>query len=526
MRALRLALAPLGLMFGLAVEWVFYDSTLGLALTVVDFAVGCLLIVAGALAWDRRAESRVGPLMTLAGLTWFLGNLGGPFVYLHRGPLVHLVLSYPTGIVRGRAARLVVAAAYLDALFQPLARNDFLTLVLAVAVAFAACRGFFASSGPARRAGSPALFAALAIAAALALAAACRLIGVGHRDAVLLAYDVTIASITVVLLVDLLHSRWAERTVGDLVVDLGATSDVAGLRSKLARALGDPSLVLGYRLDEAGGLVDDAGRRLELPALGSGRTVTRLDEQGAEIGVLVHDDAVLADPVLIDSVAAAAQLALANARLQAEARERAAELEESRRRIVESTDRQRRRLERELAEGPERLLEQAAACLATAMKEAREADSTSIASLEAGIADAQRVVRAFAQGIRPRALSEGGLMRALAVHVAHSPIPVELRGHVSRLPEPIEATLYFVCSEGIANVVKHSRASRVVVEAWGTQSAVFVVVSDNGIGGAHLSTGSGLQGLIDRVEALGGQLEIESRPGHGTSLRAQVPLHA
>jgi len=95
MRPLRLALAPLGIAFGLVAELTFYDSTLGLALPVADFVAGCLLVVAGSVAWERLGESRVGALMTLAGFTWFIGNLGGAAVYLHRGALVQLVLSYP-----------------------------------------------------------------------------------------------------------------------------------------------------------------------------------------------------------------------------------------------------------------------------------------------------------------------------------------------------------------------------------------------------------------------------------------------
>ena len=138
MRALRLALVPLGVGLGLAVEWAFYDPALGLALTAADFAVGLLLIGCGAVAWDRRPESRVGGLMALSGLAWFLGDLGGAAVYFHRGPLVHLVLSYPSGRLRGRLAPAVVAAAYADALIEPLARNDALTVALAAAVALAA----------------------------------------------------------------------------------------------------------------------------------------------------------------------------------------------------------------------------------------------------------------------------------------------------------------------------------------------------------------------------------------------------
>jgi signal transduction histidine kinase len=310
------------------------------------------------------------------------------------------------------------------------------------------------------------------------------------------------------------------------VVDLGAASDTAGLHAKLARALGDPSLVLGYRLDDTSGFVDDAGRPVVLPAPGSGRTVTRLEERGEQIGVLVHDDALLADPVLIDSVAAAAQLALANARLQAEARARAVELESSRRRIVESTDRQRHRLEADLREGPERLLERTAGWLGEAASEASDAGVETISALEAEVEEAWRELREFAQGIRPTVLSTGGLVAALASLAQRSPLPVEIHGELSRLPAPSEATLYFVCSESLANTVKHARASRVAIEVWEVRGAAGVVVCDDGLGGASIEAGSGLRGLIDRVEALGGHLEVESPLGGGTSVRAEVPLPA
>jgi len=524
MRVLRLAVAPLGVAFGLAVEWGFYDSSLGLALTVVDFLVGCLLVVGGTIAWDRRAGSRVGALMTLAGLTWFLGNLGGALVYLHRGPLVHLVLSYPSGRLRGWVSRVVVALAYLDALVEPLARNDKLTIALAAAVAVAACITYVASSGPARKAGAPALVSTLAFAAALWLGAVGRLDAMGHRDAVLLVYDLVIASITLLLLVDLLRGRWAERTVSGLVVDLGATSDSAGLRAKLAHALGDPSLALGYRLDEADGFVDDAGRPLALPAQVSGRTVTSLTERGRQIGVLVHDDAVLADPILIDSVAAAAQLVVANARLQAEARSQATGLESSRRRIVESTDRQRRRLERELREGPERLIDNARVALVEAAATSAGGDADRLAALAAELGRAEEELREFGHGVLPPALTERGLTPALAELARHSPIPVRVTGEIQRLPEPIEATIYFVSAEALANAVKHAAASEVTIDVGTAGDRCRVVIADDGVGGAVASRGSGLTGLRDRVEALGGTLRLDSPPGDGTRVAAEIEL--
>ena len=333
-----------------------------------------------------------------------------------------------------------------------------------------------------------------------------------------------IAFATIALVIDLLRARWAEAVVTELVVDLGARQETATLRGKLARALGDPSLVVGYRLPATGALVDEAGRTVHLPSPGSGREVTSIAVGGHQIAVLVHDEALLADRKLLESVAAAAQFAVANAALQAEARSRADELEASRRRIVEAGDSQRRRLEQELRLGAERRLDRVAMLMADARNAVEPADGASIGTLEAELDEARRELREFAQGVHPAALTERGLVPALTLLAARSTIPVAVEGTIERLPEPIEAALFFVCSEAVANVAKHAAASRISIDlrkegcassspSWTTASAV-----------PTSSHGSGLRGLADRVEALGGRLMIESPPGEGTRIVAELPL--
>ena len=518
-RLIRLGLLLLGVGFGVAVEWGYYDSGLGIGLTVADFAVGFALIGCGAAVGERRGASRIGPLMTLTGFSWFLGNVDAGAVYLHRGPLAHLILAYPRGRVRDRYARAVVAFAYLDALFRPIARVDAVTLVLAVAVAAAGLRTFLVSLGPARRSSAALLAAAVGLAGALALAAAARLTEWGHRDGVLWVYDTSVASIAVLLAADLLRGRWTEATVRGLVVDLGAAEGAVALRARLARALGDPSLLLGYRLPQSGGFVDDAGRTLVLPGAGSGRTLTRLQHDGQEIGVLVHDEALSADRELVDAVTAAARIAIANVQLQAETRAQAAQLEASRRRIVEAADRQRRRLEQQLRLGPEELLERAASHLGGVVA---RGGGGAVAALERELSEARQELRELAQGIRPRTLTEAGLMPTLASLIQRMPIPVEVQGEVGRLPPPVEAALFFVCSEGLANAAKHAHATRVAIEVGETPDRATVAVIDNGAGGAAFERGSGLAGLADRLEALGGTLRLESAPGAGTRLLAEV----
>ena len=523
-RPLELTLVLVGIPLCLTAEWVSYDPSLGLGLAGADVVVGCVLIICGVAAWDRRPESRVGLLMLLAGSTWFLGNVIGALLYLHRGPLVQLNLTYPTGRLRSRLVATVVTAAYLDAVIEPLARNDLLTLLLATAVALTAVYGWARASGPARKAGGPALASALAFAGVLALGAVERLAG-GHRDAaVLWAYDLVIASGAIVLLVDLLRGRWSEAVVTGLMVDLGKPGRTGTLGAKLARALGDPSLVIGYRVPDTDTFVDDAGRAVELPAAGSDRTVTSLVVGNAQVAVLVHDEALLADRQLVESVAAAAQVAVANAALQAEARAQAAELQRSRRRIVEAGDAQRRRIQEEIRRGAGRRLETVAALLVDARTHAAEREAAAVRALESDLGAARHELEEFARGVHPPILTDAGLVPALLQLADRSAIPVDVRGSVGRLRPPVEAALFFVCSEALTNVAKHAAASKVTIHVAANRRRAAIAVVDDGRGGADPSTGSGLRGLADRVEALGGRLALTSRLGEGTRVAAEIEL--
>ena len=522
MRLLRLALLVGAVALAVVAELVSYEAG-DLALVIADAVVGLILVTCGVVAWQRRGESRVGPLMVLSGYTWFAGNLWTQLLYLHRGPLVHLHISYPTGRLRRRLAQVTVTAAYVDALVLPLARSDVLTLVLASLVAAAALEGFLHTSGTARRAGIPALAAALAFATVLAFGAVERLAGWDVDRQALWAYDIVIACLAVILLVDLIRGRWAEAVVADLVVDLGQQADTRTLRDELGRALGDRSLVLGYWLEEEGRYVDDAGLPVELPEPGAGRAVTPLARDGESIAVLVHDEAVLEDQALVEAVASAARMAVSNARLQAEVRARVLELAASRRRIVDAADAQRRRLERELREGAERRLAEVASLLAESRQVAHESAALKVAEVEEEVRAARAELHDFAQGIHPSALTEGGLGTALTELVSRAATPVELELSVGRLNPAVEAAAYFLCSEALANAAKHAKAARMTMRVTDSGGRLVVVIADDGVGGADPARGSGLRGLGDRIEALGGRLSVESPPHLGTRLRAEIP---
>ena len=524
MPGLRFALIPAALALAVVAEWSAYQPGDERGLVVADGAVGFVVLCCAIVASDRHPESRIGPLMGLAGLTWFAGNFWPGLLFLHRGPLVHLHLSYPTGRLRWWPAVATVAVSYVTATIAPLARNDALTVALAVLVAGVAVGGFFRASGTARRAAVPALIAALAFAGVLALGALNQLAGWDAARQVLWAYDIVVAGAVIFLLVDLLRGRWAEAVVTDLVVDLGTRADTGTLRDALGRALGDRSLVLGYWLSDESRYVDDAGNPVEIAKPGADRVATRIERDGQRIAVLVHDAAVLEDPGLVDAVAAAAGFAVANARLHAETRERVTELAASRRRIVEAAGAQRQNLERDLRDGVQQRMSKVAALLAKIRDDVDEPPASLLARLDDELAQTRAELNELARGIHPRVLIEDGLAVALSELAARVGQAVALTVRTPPLPPPIEAAIYFLCAEGLANVAKHASASSVTIDITQMDGRVIVTIDDDGIGGADPHRGAGLRGLADRIETVRGQLVVTDRTGGGTRLEANIPV--
>jgi signal transduction histidine kinase len=271
--------------------------------------------------------------------------------------------------------------------------------------------------------------------------------------------------------------------------------------------------------------VDDLGRELELSQVGADRTVTLVRDGDEPVAALVHDTSVLSDEGLVDSVAAAARIAVANARLQAEVRRQLDELEASRRRIVEAGDAQRRRLETELHEGAELRLSEVASLLDGLARDGGDsAFEAMLVETQGELVRARKELGEFARGVHPRILTDGGLKAAVADLAARAAVPVEVSVADGRFPAPLEAAAYFVCSEGLANVGKYAEASRAAIAVEQRDGRLVVSVRDDGRGGASLDAGSGLRGLADRVEAVGGRLLVESPPGKGTVLSAELPL--
>ena len=514
---LTVALAVAGAAFGIGAE-LAAGAQQGRALAVVDLAVGLLLLGFGATARLRRPESLTGLWLTLTGLAWFTGTLGWPFAYLHRGLLVLVILSYPSGRLRRDSfAAAVVAAAMLDSLVVPLASDDRLTVALAILIVVAALHSFSRSAGSARRAAAPALLAACGFAGGLALGAGLRLTGIETEQPVLWTYDLVIVGVATVLFVDLLRAGWSEAVLRGLVADLGSVRGSPTLRDRLARALGDPTLVVGV-WDGQGSYLDESGAPVDLPADGSGRIATRIDDERAPLALLVHDEAAVDAAELVAPVAAVTRTAVANASLELQVEQQAREIATSRRRLVEAADGERRALQQTLARGPLRRLEEVSAIFTSsdAAGTARVGPDL-LRGVEAGIAE----LTELADGVRPSEL-DGGLRAALPALAARSPLEVSVLVKVGRLPDSVEAAAYFVSSETLANAAKHARAASACVKAVRDADRLRLIVSDDGVGGAD-PEGSGLRGLRDRVEALGGRLRVESAPGAGTRVLAEIP---
>ena len=493
----------------------------GRALAVADLGVGVALVSGGALAWMRRPASRVGLWMWASGVAWFAGTFSSPLVFLHRGPLVQLHLSYPSGRLPTRLARVTVGLSYLDAIVVPFAQDDRLTIALSALVALTAAGVFLRSSGPARKAASPALLAAMLFAAVLSLGAVLRVAGVAADTEVLWTYDLAISAIAVVLVSDLVRARWSQAALTGLVVDLEELAGPTTVQARLARALGDPSLVVASWSPAAGAYVDESGRAVPLPPGGATRVATPISDDGRALAVIIHDRTILADASLLASAASLARVALANGHLHSAVQVQLREIAASRRRLVEAADAERRRIEHLFSEGPARRLQRVSSLLA----EADDAlSSPTVGLLRADVEVASAELSELANGVRPASLARGGLAAALAGLAARAaPLAVSVDADVGRFPDAIEAAAYFVCSEALANATKHSRARIISVRAAVAGGQLVVEVCDDGAGGAD-PHGSGLRGLADRVEALGGSLSIESESAAGTRLRARLPI--
>jgi signal transduction histidine kinase len=567
--------AAASLTLGVGVAWVMFANEVRTA-SVLDvilvLVIGWSFIGAGLLAWQLKPGNSIGTAMIVTGFLRFLAALaqsqnvvlfagGHALEVAYLAGVIYVVLAFPRGRLENNLHRWLFGLAIFAVGPLDIARLVFgghnpqscvgcpTTLIIevvnapgivrAIELALFSLGGLVAASAFAvlvrrwqrasprlRFAIAPVLWVGAASFVAVFLMVANHLLDEPTGDAPHVLLDVVTASVAFAFLVGLGRTRLARSAVADLVIELGNTPGPGELRAALARALRDPSLAIAYWLPDGNRFVDADGQPVALPD-NDERSVTIVRREDHTIAALLHDPALREDEQLVESVCAAAGLAMENERLQAELRARLQELSASRTRIVEATQAERRRIERDLHDGSQQRLVSVAMTLGLAdSKIASDPDGahTFLREARTSLSEALEDLRELSSGIYPGILTERGLAPALDELARRCHLPVELDVSLpGRLPEGVETAAYFVVSELLTNVAKHAPASNVRARVAVVDERVVIQVRDDGPGGADLSRGSGLRGLHDRIEALGGHFTLESPPGAGTVVEAQIP---
>ncbi len=577
-RRLLVGLAALTLANSAVATWIALstdrDSNVAVQLTAVT-VIGWSFAGTGLFAWWRRPANPVGALMWLTGVFWFfnvytLSDAAVPFVlgYLLAnvsfGTLIHLLLAFPDGRLRTRMERAVVAAGYFivtvmqfvggllidprrdgceDCRENPLlvshdpgvydaysAVQSLLGVVLLSGLVVALARRWRAWPRSRRKLFAPVLLAGGLSLSLLTVMLALDVAGISDqlRQAVFLVALIPLAAIPFAFLAGLLRSRISRaEAVSDLVAGLASRPERGDLRDALAEAISDPSVELAYWVPGSAGYVSADGGQVQLPGPGGGRRWAEVAHDGRRVGAIVYDGGDEETEETVATIASAAGLRMENERLDAELRARLQELRASRARIVEAGYRERRRVERDLHDGAQQRLMALALNLKLARSKLDDDPAEAGGLLDEASAELEQAtaeLRELARGIHPGLLADRGLVPALEALASRAPVPVELTAAVAERPAPgVEAATYFLVSEALANVAKHSGAERASVSVAQADGSLSVEVSDDGRGGADPG-GSGLQGLADRVAALDGSFSVRDGERGGTVVRATIPL--
>jgi len=318
--------------------------------------------------------------------------------------------------------------------------------------------------------------------------------------------------------------------VAKLIIGLGSRGQTGELGPVPARTLHDPSVVVGYWKPEEGQFADVDGREVAVPNDGDrSRKATLLELGGEPLAVIIHDAAVDDDPRLLTAATAAVSMAMENEQLHALVLAQLDEVRASRARIVTAQDDERRRLERDLHDGAQQNLValKIKVGLAEMLVEKDPARAKlMLAELKVDTDEALQNLRDLARGVYPPLLADKGLVAALESQARKATVPVEVVANaVGRYPQEVEAAVYFCCLEALQNVQKYAFAQTVVVRIDGSDRGLSFEVTDDGQGfdGVSAKRGAGLTNMTDRIDALGGHLEVSSTPEFGTRIQGSLP---
>ena len=321
---------------------------------------------------------------------------------------------------------------------------------------------------------------------------------------------------------------FAATALKKIVSRLVESPSAAQLRATLADALDDPSLELGFRLERGGGFIDSSGMPLASTPP-PGQSLSPITHNGETVAVILHDAALDTDPELVAAAGQSMLLAIENGRLTAELRSTTTELHAMRARVATAGDAERRKVERDLHDGAQQHL----VALIIKVGLAREvADPEGVARLDGVGKELDEILeelRDLAHGLYPIVLRDLGLQAALVALVGRSVsrAKVEARA-IGRYSEELEAAVYFCCAESLQNVDKHAGlGATTVIRLWERDGRLYFEIVDDGAGFDVESTrhaGHGLANVSERIAAHGGTLVIESAPGRGTTVRANIPV--
>jgi signal transduction histidine kinase len=556
-------------------------------------AIARALLVGAPIAvgiYSRRLPPfrRFGGLLIVAGGFWFLTTLANSSDELLYSigrvagwwadvVLVYLVLTFPTGHLRGRVDRalagglaLVFVTMYLPSALlvaqypmpspyttcDPCPPNAFMVAgsepafvedvlrpvreVLSVAIFVAVTVRFGlrirGASHLVRRTLTPVLTIAVFSVVVLAVALSVRRSSADADVALVLSWLVALAvpAMAVAFLVGL--ARWRLFVAGAqqrLASRLRGHPGPEDLRRALADAFDDPTLDIAYWIgDRHGHWADGAGHRVTLPEPGATRSVTEIrDGDDRRVAAVIHDPALGQERAFIDAATSYMVMTLDNQRLSAQTASLLRQVSDSRARIQATADDERRRIERDLHDGAQQRLVALRIRLELAAEKvddgSRNGDAALLRSLGDDVDKALDEIRSLARGIYPAPLAARGLVEALRSVALQSALPTTvLAAGIGRYPREVETAAYFCCLEALQNAGKHAHGATAAVVDLSDDGSLLVEVRDDGAGydAGAVTEGVGLTSMRDRVEAVGGTLVVTTSPGRGTRVSAKIPL--
>ncbi len=573
-RWVAVAIGVVAVVVGLTSEYVRQVWIQPLWVPLIDLAIGQMLVWCGLVAAVARPQQPAGRRLVLAGFLWILGaprqwfpSQGMTDDFLQVDAISFALVGWSDAVlafvalsfaerwpVRGRDRAITVGLVAVCA-FQTLTRvearadvlfgvevpdavftaavvaNILIISTLAIAGILIVQR-WLAASRTSRYLLGPVLLAGAAAALVPIYGLWYPLSELGlidplPDDAAVPGFWVTNAVrmlVPVAMLVGILRQRGSRAAVASAIASMGPATSSTELEIALGQALKDPTMrVLAWDA-ETSAYIDGQGMPTTLPETEASTSATFVAGPDGPLGALIHDRSLAQDPTLLAAGISVTRLVMDNGRLNRELQRQLDEVRASRSRIVESGDAERRRIERDLHDGVQQRLLALALSLRRAAAHAH--DPSAEDALREGADEALGVVsdvRELAQGIHPAVLTEAGLTAALRALAARSAVPVELDIDIEDVTDPTAAaTAYFVASEALANVAKHSAASAASIQALEREGVIHIEVEDDGRGGAD-PLGAGLRGLEDRLAAVGGTLSVSERPGGGTIISAGIP---